>query len=92
MARKPNLSFRDYPKGDTRRYLCILAAIHLNGNSASIGEIVETTGCNRAEAQRTIALLENQFGVEWGKSGLIWYVRSFGILNIGLVVKLLCES
>lgn len=83
------LNYRTFPKGDARRYFLVLLIAARLKERATLHYIAGEIGSTRAEAQRAITVLEEQFGVEWEKSESAWLVKSWGVLNKNRVMALL---
>jgi len=83
------LNYRKFPKGDARRYFLVLLTASRLKARATLHYIAGEIGCTRAEAQRAITVLEEQFDVEWEKSDAAWIVKSWGVLNKNRVMALL---
>jgi hypothetical protein len=71
-----------YPKGDLRRMLVVLGAIH-EADGATLVQIVARTGLDKKTVSDLIAKAQDQAGVQIEKVG-----AKYNILNIGPVFKL----
>lgn len=81
--------YRNYPKGDARRYLLVLATADEMKDKATLHHIAEKIGANRAEVQRALAVVQEQFSVRLEKQGSVYKVLDWGILKNELVGDML---
>ena len=83
------MQYRDFPKGDARRYFVVLAAIDsMKKGDATIHRVAETIDCTRAEAQRAVHALGAQFSVCFERDGSAYVISSWGALKKPAVIKL----
>lgn len=75
--------YKDFPKGDARRYFTVLVAICDLESQATLHYIAQHVGCTRAEAQRAIAGAVLQFGVGIRKTdgNPLYKITSWGVLD-----------
>ncbi|MBN3815204.1 hypothetical protein G3N57_00650 [Paraburkholderia sp. Se-20369] len=74
-------AYKDFPKGDARRYFTVLLAAHDLGEKATLHYISQRVECTRAEAQRALESAVDQFGVDIRKDGPVYSIVSWGVLN-----------
>ncbi|BCF95364.1 hypothetical protein [Paraburkholderia largidicola] len=82
-------SYKEFPKGDARRYFTVLVAIVDLGGDATLHYISQRVGCTRAEAQRAIETAAEQFGMDIEKAGPVYRITGWGALDKREVRKLL---
>lgn len=81
--------YRDFPKGDARRYFVVLAAVDsMKKGEATIHRVATAIGCTRAEAQRAVQGVSEQFGVTFERDGSAYIISSWGVLKKTGVIKL----
>lgn len=81
--------YRDYPKGDARRYFVVLAAVDsMKKGEATIHRVATAIGCTRAEAQRAVQAVAEQFGVAFERNGSAYIISSWGVLKKSSVIVL----
>lgn len=81
--------YRDFPKGDARRYFVVLAAIDsMKKGEATIHRVATATGSTRAEAQRAVQAAGEQFGVVFERDGSAYIISSWGVLKKSGVIDL----
>jgi len=81
--------YRDFPKGDARRYFVVLAAIDsMKRGAATIHRVATAIGCTRAEAQRAVQAASEQFGVAFDRDGSAYIISSWGVLKKTGVIEL----
>lgn len=68
-----------YPKGDVRRPLAVMAALDSMG-SASLSDLANFTGYNKGSIPAYVQVLRSQFGVAVNKSGSRYMIESWGTL------------
>ena len=83
------MKYRDFPKGDSRRYLLVLAAIDaMKKGEATMHRVSTALGCTRAEAGRAVDVAQEQFGVRFERDGSAYIISSWGALRKAGVVEL----
>lgn len=81
--------YRDFPKGDARRYFVVLAAIDaIRSGEATIHRVATVIGCTRAEAQRAVQAVSEQFGVTFDRAGSAYIISSWGVLKKSVAIEL----
>ena len=80
--------FKDFPKGDARRYFVVLLAADKLKEYASLQYLAVETECSRAEVQRALAAAERQFGVTFKRQGSAYLIESWGALKKSALVQL----
>jgi hypothetical protein len=81
--------YRDFPKGDARRYFVVLAAIDsMKKGEATIHRVSTAVDCTRAEAQRAVQAVAEQFGVCFEREGSAYIISSWGALKKSGVIEL----
>jgi len=80
--------YKEYSKGDARRYFTVLVAISDLGGDATLHYISQRVGCTRAEAQRAIETAAEQFGMHIEKAGPVYRIVGWGALDKREVRKL----
>lgn len=80
--------FKDFPKGDARRYFVVLLAADKLKEYASLQYLAIEAECTRAEIQRALAVLELQFGVQFRRQGSAYLIQSWGVLKKTVVQQL----
>jgi hypothetical protein len=80
--------YKEFSKGDARRYFTVLVAIVDLGGDATLHYISQRVGCTRAEAQRAIETAAEQFGMDIWKEGPVYQIRGWGVLDQPEVRKL----
>lgn len=73
--------YKDFPKGDARRYFTVLVAIIDLGGEATLHYISQRIGCTRIEVQRAIETAVEQFGMYIEKAGPVYRIVEWGALN-----------
>lgn len=81
--------YKDFPKGDTRRYFTALLAVVRLKDRATIHYISQDIGCSRAEAQKALEAVSTQCGVEFERTGPVYQVTSWGVIKKTELVKFL---
>lgn len=84
----PTKSFKDFPKADARRYFVALLAADRLKERATIHYVAQEVGCTRAEAQRALEAAQIQFGVVFERDGSRYRIKSWGVLKMGDVARL----
>lgn len=80
--------YRDFPKGDARRYFVVLSAINaMKLGEATIHRVATAIESTRAEAQRAVQALSGQFGVTFEREGSAYTISSWGVLKKAAVLK-----
>jgi uncharacterized caspase-like protein len=83
------MRYRDFPKGDARRYFVVLLAIdHMKRGEATMHRVSTAVECTRAEAQRAVHALVEQFGVTVDRDGAAYLISAWGALKKAEVEKL----
>ena len=83
------MQYRDFPKGDARRYFVVLAAIDsMKKGEATIHRVATAIDCTRAEAQRAVQAAGEQFGVTFERDGSAYIISSWGVLKKSGVIEL----
>lgn len=83
------MDYRDFPKGDARRYFVVLLAIDgMKKGEATVYRVATAVGCTRAEAQRAILVLCEQFGVTFDRDGSSYTISSWGALKKSAITTL----
>lgn len=83
------MRYRDFPKGDARRYFVVLLAIDtMKPGEATIHRVSTAIGCTRAEAQRAVHAMVEQFAVCIDRDGPVYSITSWGVLKKGELAKL----
>lgn len=83
------MQYRDFPKGDARRYFLVLAAIDsMKKGEATIHRVATAIECTRAEAQRAVKAVSEQFGVAFDRDGSAYIISSWGVLKKSGVIEL----
>jgi hypothetical protein len=80
--------YKEFSKGDARRYFTVLVAIADLGSEATLHYISLRVGCTRAEAQRAIETAAEQFGMDIEKEGPVYRIVGWGVLDEREVRKL----
>lgn len=80
--------YKEFSKGDARRYFTVLVAIADLGAEATLHYISLRVGCTRAEAQRAIETAAEQFGMDIEKEGPVYRIVGWGVLDEREVRKL----
>lgn len=83
------VKFKDFPKGDARRYLVALLAADKLQEQATIHYIANEIGSTRAEAQRALDAAALQFGVVFERRGPAYSITSWGVLKKSGIAALL---
>ncbi|MDW5418140.1 hypothetical protein R6242_16360 [Iodobacter sp. CM08] len=73
--------YKSFPKYDARRHFVIIDAIYRLKEKASLHYIALDIGATRAEVNRAINVIPEQYGVEIVKNGAIYTLISWGIIN-----------
>jgi hypothetical protein len=73
--------YKEFSKGDARRYFTVLVAIANLGDMATLHYIAQNVGCTRAEAQRAIETAAEQFGMDVEKEGPVYRIVGWGALD-----------
>lgn len=81
MDKEATLSYKDFPKGDARRYFLALLAADKLKDQATIHYIASEIGCTRAEAQRALDAATRQFGIVFNRTGPVYSIASWGVLK-----------
>lgn len=81
-------SFKDFPKGDARRYFVVLLAADRLKARATLHYLSLEVDCTRAEVQRALKALEEQFSVEFERQGTAFVPTSWGVLKKSAVQQL----
>lgn len=89
MKRKHTALFKDFPKGDARRYFVVLLAADKLKEYASLQYLSVEVECTRAEVQRALAVAESQFGVQFKRQGSAYLIESWGVLKKSALATLL---
>lgn len=83
------MRYRDFPKGDARRYFVVLLAIdQMKRGEATMHRVSTVVECTRAEAQRAVRALVEQFGVTVDRDGAAYLISAWGALKKNEVEKL----
>lgn len=83
------MRYRDFDKGDARRYFTVLLAIDsFEPGTATIHKVANAIGSSRSEAQRAILVLEEQYGVLFARAGSSYALTSWGVIKKGAVIEL----
>ena len=81
--------YRNFPKGDARRYFVVLAAIDaMKKGEATIHRVATAIECTRAEAQRAVQAACEQFAVSFDRDGSAYIISSWGVLKRSAVIEL----
>lgn len=83
------MNYKDYPKYDSRRILVVLFAIERLGKDATTHYISQDIKCTRVEVQRAIESAERTFATKIEKSGSVYELLSWGIVNREAALELL---
>lgn len=83
--------YKEYSKGDARRYFTVLVAVADLGDEATLHYIALRVGCTRAEAQRAINTAAEQFGMDIEKAGPVYRIVGWGALDEREVRKLVAD-
>lgn len=75
------MNYKDYPKGDARRYFVVLLAVERLKETATIHYVSQEIGCTRAEVQRALQVLQDQFGVVFERYGSAYRIVEWGVLK-----------
>lgn len=81
--------YRDFTKGDARRYFVVLLAVDKLKEGATLHHVAQAIGGTRAEVQRALASLEKQFGVALSRSGSAYLIDGWGVLKKSVVSELI---
>lgn len=84
--------YKDFPKGDTRRYFTVLSAMVRLKDKASIHFISKEIGCSRGEAVNALEAVSTQLGVQFERTGSMYRVSSWGVLKKSELDKFLESS
>lgn len=84
----PGKSYKQFPKGDARRYFVTLLSADRLKERATIHYISQDINCTRAEAQRALEAAALQFGVVYERDGYAYRIVSWGVLNKEGLTKL----
>lgn len=85
--------FKDFPRGDARRYLLALHTASRLKERATIHYIAAEIGCTRSEAQRALEAAALQFGVVFEKDGSTYTIASWGVLKKSAIPEILgCDD
>ncbi len=83
------MRYRDFPKGDARRYFVVLLAIdRMKRGEATMHRVSTAVECTRAEAQRAVHALVEQFGVTVDRDGAAYLISAWGALKKTEIEKL----
>lgn len=83
------MQYRDFPKGDARRYFVVLLALDaMKKGEATVHRVATNVGCTRAEAQRALQVLCEQFGVAFDRDGSNYMISSWGALKKSAITAL----
>lgn len=78
----PRKQYKDFPKGDARRYFVILLAIaSMPKGEATLHRVAEQAGCARSEVQHAVDKLCGEFGVLLERRGPAFHLASWGVLK-----------
>ena len=75
------MQYKDFPKGDARRYFVTLLAVDKLKERATVHYISQEIGSTRAEAQRALDALSEQFGVTLERDGTAYRIADWGVLK-----------
>jgi hypothetical protein len=75
------MQYKDFPKGDARRYFVTLLAVDKLKERATVHYISQEIGSTRAEAQRALEALSEQFGVGLQRDGPAYRIADWGVLK-----------
>jgi len=75
------MNYKDFPKYDPRRTLVVLFAIERLGPEASTHYLAQDLSCTRSEVQRAIENAQKTYLMEFKKSGSIYSILSWGLVN-----------
>lgn len=81
--------YRDFGKGDARRYFVVLLAVDRLKDRATLHYIAQEIGCTRAEAQRALQGLVNEFGVSFQRSEFAYLIDGWGVLKKTAIARLI---
>ena len=79
--------FKVFHKGDARRYFVALLAADKLKNRATLHYIAQEIGATRAEVQRALDVVAEQFGVMFERQGSTYIITSWGVLKKSELVK-----
>lgn len=75
------MRYKDFPKHDFRRPLAVLATLEDLGERATLHHAAKALACTRAEVSRAIASAQQQFGADIVKTGAVYQVRTWGMID-----------
>lgn len=81
--------YRDFPKGDARRYLLVLQVVDRMKDGATLHYVAIETGSTRAEVQRALQALADQFGVVFERRDTSYHISDWGVIKRTELGKLL---
>ena len=79
--------YKDFPKGDPRRYFVALLAADQLGDLATAHYVAKEIGSTRAVAQRALEAAQNQFGVTLRRDGPHYEITDWGVLDKDKLVQ-----
>lgn len=82
------MQYRDFPKGDARRYFVVLMAVDRLKAGATLHYVSQEIGSTRAEVQRALEAVVEQFGVELERNESAYRITSWGVLKKAVVADL----
>ena len=83
------MKYKDYPKYDSRRILVVLFAIERLGKNATTHTVGLEIDCTRVEVQRAIESAERTFATKIEKTGSVYNLVSWGIVDRQAALNLL---
>jgi len=75
------MRYKDFPKHDFRRCLAVLLTVEKLGTRASLHYVAQALECTRAEVSRAVILAQQQFRVAIEKTGSVYKIVSWGVIN-----------
>ena len=84
-----NPQYKQFPKGDARRYFSILLAIHRLKERATIHYVAQDVDCNRMDVLRALEVLATQYWVRFDREGFTYQITSWGVLQRKVLIEFL---
>lgn len=83
------MRYKDFPKHDLRRCLAVLFTLDMLGPRATLHYAAQALECTRAEVSRAIVLAQQQFAADIEKTGAVYHIRSWGLIDRARAVEVL---